>query len=289
MLKKLVVLTILIAGTSVKANWNIKIPTIGGKLFWTDVKILQGWRIQENVITGHFRLLNPNKVRYEWGSKELCQKEMLKHTSSGTDKKTVVLIHGLGLRKESLKCLVPILEKEGYQTVQFGYSAMLEKLETCADKLNSVLSDYDGEIYVVSHSMGGILMRQYQQKFDRQISKIVMLAPPNRGARIVDSIKNFKISGLLGVNGKRLHTGCNGLPLSLPSLKAPFITISGKKKDPVGYFPLLCFMPEDNDGVISQETTRLENELYHVEVDAYHLNIMKNETVQNEVINFFRK
>ena len=38
-----------------RQNWELK--TLGGMQFWTDVKHLSGWRIQQNSETGHFRLL----------------------------------------------------------------------------------------------------------------------------------------------------------------------------------------------------------------------------------------
>ncbi|HEX6986064.1 MAG TPA: hypothetical protein VF170_11850, partial [Planctomycetaceae bacterium] len=30
-------------------------PTLGGRIFWGDVLHFRGWRVQENVVTGHFR------------------------------------------------------------------------------------------------------------------------------------------------------------------------------------------------------------------------------------------
>ena len=43
-------------------------PTLGGKVFWGDNFIYAGWRIQENVVTGHHRLLDPDDVRQAWGT-----------------------------------------------------------------------------------------------------------------------------------------------------------------------------------------------------------------------------
>jgi len=287
--KKYFLISFILLSVSVKANWNIKFPTTGGKLLWTDVKVVNGWRIQENLVTGHCRLLNPKKIRYDWGSFKNCTATLAKHTEVQSNKKIAVLIHGLGLRKESLSCLVPLLEKQGFQVIQFGYAAMLEPLESCAKKLHSVLKEYEGEKYFITHSMGGILLRLYQQKYDVEIEKAVMLAPPNKGARIVDSLKRLNISGLLGVNGKRLHTDCDGLPQSLPGIKGDYMTIAGTKKSIFGYFPLFFFMKDQNDGVISIDSTRMNDEVKHLEVKAYHLKIMKHKTAQKAIIEFITK
>ena len=39
---------------------NVPILTLGDKQFWGDVFVHAGWRIQENVFTGHYRLLDRN-------------------------------------------------------------------------------------------------------------------------------------------------------------------------------------------------------------------------------------
>lgn len=37
--------------------------TMGGKVWWTYVEGQNGWRIQKNLISGHYRLLDPNDGR----------------------------------------------------------------------------------------------------------------------------------------------------------------------------------------------------------------------------------
>lgn len=37
--------------------------TMGGKVWWTDLECRDGWRIQRNLISGHYRLLAPNNGR----------------------------------------------------------------------------------------------------------------------------------------------------------------------------------------------------------------------------------
>ena len=49
--------------------WNLATRTLGGLQFWGDVCAFHGWRIQHNVFTNHFRLLDPSDVRWAWGSR----------------------------------------------------------------------------------------------------------------------------------------------------------------------------------------------------------------------------
>jgi hypothetical protein len=46
---------------------NFKIPTLGGVLFWEDVGTIKGWRMQRNILTRHWRILDSNNVRHAWG------------------------------------------------------------------------------------------------------------------------------------------------------------------------------------------------------------------------------
>ena len=69
-------------------NVNWKIPTIGGKQFWSDVKIIGGWRIQQNVFSDHYRLLNKKDVRQAWGREDQCEEALKRAIESGKVKVT---------------------------------------------------------------------------------------------------------------------------------------------------------------------------------------------------------
>ncbi len=56
------------APSSDEAPPKIPVKTLGGLQFWSDTYIHAGWRIQTNLISGHFRLLDPDNVRHSWGS-----------------------------------------------------------------------------------------------------------------------------------------------------------------------------------------------------------------------------
>ena len=67
----LITLSFAISFTS-PAMPNIKFPTLGGVQFWNDTQVKSAWHLQQNVFTGHYRLLNPNKIRQAWGGKDHC-------------------------------------------------------------------------------------------------------------------------------------------------------------------------------------------------------------------------
>lgn len=48
---------------------NIPFPTMGGKIFWDTLAEYGGWRVQQNEITKHCRVLDPKNIRRAWGTK----------------------------------------------------------------------------------------------------------------------------------------------------------------------------------------------------------------------------
>ena len=47
---------------------NIPTPTMGGHRFWTTLAECNGYRLQQNQLTHHARILNANDVRIAWGT-----------------------------------------------------------------------------------------------------------------------------------------------------------------------------------------------------------------------------
>jgi len=90
-------------------NPNIVAPTMGGQQFWTDVYYHVGWRIQHNLVTDHYRLLDPEDHRHAWGTYDECLTHFATLRStlnlSYEDKPLVFLIKGLGGMESSFRGL----------------------------------------------------------------------------------------------------------------------------------------------------------------------------------------
>lgn len=63
--------------------FNIKAPTLGGIFFWEDLENRAGYRLQQNLITGHCRILDENDVRVACGGESAMWTELVKLTSKG--------------------------------------------------------------------------------------------------------------------------------------------------------------------------------------------------------------
>jgi hypothetical protein len=45
---------------------NLAVKTFGGNIFWETIDSRSGWKLQQNVFTEHFRILDTENVRQAW-------------------------------------------------------------------------------------------------------------------------------------------------------------------------------------------------------------------------------
>lgn len=49
---------------------NLPTKTAGGKVFWDTLDRKNGWKLQRNRFSGHFRILDSEDIRQAWGNDE---------------------------------------------------------------------------------------------------------------------------------------------------------------------------------------------------------------------------
>ncbi|GAB2593802.1 SHOCT domain-containing protein [Nitrincola alkalisediminis] len=59
-----------------RCSGNLEIATLGGKLWWRDLAVVGGWKLQQNNLTSHVRILNPSDIRKAWGSRKALDDAM---------------------------------------------------------------------------------------------------------------------------------------------------------------------------------------------------------------------
>jgi hypothetical protein len=202
----------------------------------------------------------------------------------------VVLLHGLGRTTSSMRKLEKLLLSRGYETINFGYPSRREPIERIAGvHIPAALAQCRrvsaSKIHFVTHSLGGIILRQYLQANSLpEGSRIVMLAPPNRGSEAVDYLKKFFFfRWLTGPAGQQMGTDPESLPNSLKPIGADIGIISGNRSlNP--FFSAL--IPGPDDGRVSVERAKLEEMADFLVVPSSHTFIMKNPTVIKQVLHF---
>ena len=145
----------------------------------------------------------------------------------------------------------------------------------------------DEVIHVVTHSMGGIILRYIQQTDPIQnLGKVVMLSPPNQGSEVVDVLGDRKLFKLLnGPAGQQLGTNADGIVHSLGDADFELGIIAGDRSvNPV----LSMMIPGKDDGKVSIERSKLKGMKSFKVVHASHTFIMKNNLVGQCVVSFLK-
>ena len=265
--------------------------TMGGRQFWGDVQFFQGWRIQQNVFTKHYRLLDAEDRRHAWGTLEDCQKTLAdirkRDNLPPMSGKVVILIHGILRSSKCMTSMASAATAEGYQPILFDYPSTQVSIPAAAEFLHSMIQSLEGieEIYIVSHSMGGLVTRAYfAEHADPRIKRIVMVGTPNHGAELADLLhQNYIVRAAAGPGGRQLVTNRQGLIPSLPTPPCEFAVIAGARGNTAGWNP---FIPGDDDGTVTVESTRLAGAVDFSTVKATHTLMLGNPEVIQQAMHF---
>ncbi len=258
---------------------NIPFPTLGGKQFWTDRYLYSGWRIQENVITGHSRLLNPDNVRRCWGAFAACRAVFDRIRAirdiEAYNGHLVILVHGLGRSRASFGGLERALTSAGYQVAAISYASTRRSVARNADDLNELIANLEGveRISFVTHSLGGLvvrglLAREAEWRERIEVNALIMTAPPSRGSVMADVLQYVPPINLILWRG--LFDSRTSAVASLPSPNVPFAIIAAGRGG-TGWNPIL---KGDDDLIVSVEETRLDGAAGWMKVDGIHSFIM---------------
>lgn len=242
---------------------NVPMKTLGGRQLWGDVHFFQGWTIQQNVLTGHFRLLDPRDVRHAWGSFDVCNKKLdqvrAERKIPAMRGEAVVLLHGIFRSSKAMSRVQERLERDGYLVVPFDYPSTRVDIAASAKMLGQVVESLEGveKISFVTHSMGGLVVRSWLgQGGDDRARCLVMMGTPNKGAEVADILRDWHLYRLiLGPAGQQLVADQSGAIAKLPVPDIPFSVIAGGKGTPDGHNPLI---PGDDDGLVAVSSAFLE-------------------------------
>jgi pimeloyl-ACP methyl ester carboxylesterase len=265
-------------------KFSLPKPSLDGVIRWTDQYFFHQWRIQQHVDTGECRLLDEAGESRAEGTFDEClaalQAMQREQNLRPMDGKAVVLMHGLAAPCWSMKLLARHLRKHGgYEVFPVDYSSLRSNIDQQAASLARVIASLEGidEINLVGHSMGNIVIRRYlagdqtpQRGWhpDPRVHRVVMIAPPNHGSVMASRLSdNSLFKAVFGQSGRQLGAEWEDLESRLATPPGEFGIIAGGWKNPLGLDP---FLPGDDDGRITVETTRLAGATDFVVVPALH-------------------
>jgi pimeloyl-ACP methyl ester carboxylesterase len=292
--------------------WNVELPTLGGKQFWTDHRWWNGWRVQYNSTLDHWRLIDPNHVRKAWGGKQAMLDELQRiqsaAPSSSAPKEVVFLMHGLMRTSGSMKPIeaelarvdAQILEihpesHSARQAIPFSYASTRDPIAKHAAAFRELVENLPGtpQISVVGHSMGNIVFRHaigdWQRNGDPQgvlprLNRVVMLGPPNQGSAFAKRLSRMGLFEMItGNSGMQLGPAWENFGHALGTPPCPFGIVAGDiSKSPIQN-PLI---KGASDGVVTVEEARLDGLTEIVSVPVLHSFLMSNPTAVRATVSF---
>ena len=284
--------------------WNLKTKTLGGAQFWTDVIHRSGWRVQENAVTGHFRLINPKDVRFAWGSRSACEaalEQQIKKLGIPAHRgHVVILLHGLMRTHRSMKPTATHLESElNCETIIVQYASSREVVAQHARALKSIIDHLGPDVTridFVAHSLGNLVIRHYLgdetdpetgRQGDPRIKRMVMLGPPNQGSQFARLLKSSLLfRSVAGASGAQLSAHWEQLKPRLATPEFQFGIVAGAQENDRQVSNLL--LRGRDDFTVRLKETRLVGARDFYVRPLLHATMMKHPDALDAVTNFLR-
>lgn len=210
--------------------------------------------------------------------------------TAGTGDECVVLLHGLARTSASMSDMTDRLVRAGYSVANVDYPSrefVIEELARFAvpQGLGACRTLEARTIHVVTHSMGGILIRQYlENRTVPELGRIVMLAPPNHGSEVVDAMRDVPgYQWLNGPAGQQMGTEASSVPNRLGPATTDVAVIAGTLSINL---VLSNYLPNPDDGKVSVASARLEGMCAMLTVSVSHPYIMEDKQTMNEVVRY---
>lgn len=204
----------------------------------------------------------------------------------------VVLLHGLARTAASMETLAEALQAQGFLVANIDYPSREKPIAelaagTVQEGVDQCRTGGAARIHFVTHSLGGILVRVFlRDKVIPDLGRVVMLAPPNQGSRVVDEFSQVPGFDLLnGPAGAQLGTDAQSVPRHLGPATFEVGIIAGD----VSVNPILSTaFNEPNDGKVAVADTRLEGMKDFLVVHHSHPFIMASDEVIEQTAYFLK-
>lgn len=271
--------------------------TMGGGHFWEDVFFYQKWRIQRNFTTKQYRLLDNWDICRETGDFEKCRSTFVKYIDayqiSRQKGHIIVMIHGLGQSKNIFKPLWRTALKHGFMAAAVNYPSSQKDLDGHLKQFQFFLEHLEDvtKVSFVTYGCGNLILQRlmneespWQKNFS--LVRAVEVCPCLFGSRLIDRLrKNSIFSFIIGPIAKDLVPDAMAGTPPLKKIESGIIWC-----DKPWYRRLIDLLLAANQQKPSIEeikkTAHIENV---VKLSNNQLNIFKNQTICDKVIQFLEK
>ncbi len=205
----------------------------------------------------------------------------------------VIVLHVLARTSASMATMTEAINEAGFTAINVDYPSReypIEALAPMAIGRGLVLCESAvaiEKIHFVTHSLGGILVRNYLSNHEiPRLGRVVMLGPPNQGSAAVDELGDMPgVDWINGPAGRQLGKGEESVPLQLGPAEFELGVIAGNRTiDPI----VSAVLDDPDDGRVSVEDTKLEGMDDFIIVEHSHAFMMRLELPIELTIRFLK-
>lgn len=202
----------------------------------------------------------------------------------------VILLHGTCGTSRRMLALERALQNAGYKVRNLDYPSRTASIETLAENaIGPAVAECERDgavkIHFVTHSMSGIMVRNYLARHPSPLlGRVVMLGPPNQGSEVADKLGRFWLyKKIFGPTMLELTTDKNSEANKLGPANFCLGVIAGDRS--FNWIHSLV-MPGRDDGMVSVERTRLAGLTDHTVIHTSHHFMVKNREVIRQTVGF---
>ncbi|RZR16848.1 triacylglycerol lipase [Vibrio vulnificus] len=195
----------------------------------------------------------------------------------------IIMLHGLYMHGLVMQPLSLRLKKLGYQTQTLTYNTVNIDEEKVFQSIDKALSTTTGNV-LVGHSLGGLMIKHYlasRRPALQQISHVVAIGSPLKGASIVTKIQELGLGAMLGnspKHGLNMHEDIWDFPQKLGSIAGTI---------PLGARPFLLMDTQTmSDGTVTVEETKISGMTDQVLTKNSHTSMIYSRYIPDQIDHF---
>ncbi len=194
---------------------------------------------------------------------------------------SVIVLHGIWMRARVTHLLAQRLRASCFEVTQVDYPSVRGTQAEMLARLDAAVEKAVAPVFIVGHSLGGVLAAHYVQRGNRAIERLVCLGSPLVGSELAQRLKRWKLGATLGGAEDVLVNG-----LQRWDSPVPVGVIAGRIR--VGLSMILGPLPRPNDGTVAVRETELPGVTEHRVIAASHTSLLFSAAAAQLTINFLR-